>query len=151
MNHFRTAIALGLVLLAAVSAYAACPTTPPTYYLQVTYAGTNCSSSFYGGTCALAQPVEFTASYVGYGDPAQPCDVITWNYGDGTTETKPAGVMTGTHSYATAGPYPITMTVTNSLGSRNYFYSTPNIAVANGYFQLYDSYSCCSSNPVKEG
>ena len=116
MNHYRTAIALGLVLLAAVSAYAACPTTPPTYYLQVTYAGTNCSSSFYGGTCALAQPVEFTASYVGYGDPAQPCDVITWNYGDGTTETKPAGVMTGTHSYATAGTYPITMTVTNSLG-----------------------------------
>jgi uncharacterized protein YjdB len=150
MNRFRPAIALGLFLLAAVSAYAACPTTPPTGYLQVTYAGTNCSSNFYGGTCALAQPVEFTASYLGYGDPAQPCDVITWNYGDGTTETKPAGVMTGTHTYATAGNYQITMTVTNSLGSRNFFYySLPYIAVADGYFQLYSS--CCSSPPVNEG
>jgi hypothetical protein len=142
-------IAFALSLLTSLSVSAACPTTPPTYYLQVTYAGTNCSSSFYGGTCALAQPVEFTASYAGFGDPAQPCDVITWNYGDGTTETKPAGVMTATHSYAAAGTYPITMTVTNSLGTRNFFYSTPTIAVANGYFQLYSS--CCSFPPVNEG
>ena len=148
MNRFRAVIAFGLFLLAAVSAYAACPTTLPTYYLQVTYAGTNCSSSFYGGTCAIAQPVEFTASYLGYGDPLQSCDAITWNYGDGTTETKPAGVTTATHSYPTAGNYSITMTVTNSLGSRS-SYSTPTIAVANGYFQLYSS--CCSSNSVNEG
>jgi hypothetical protein len=142
-------IAVVLSLLTSLSASAACPTTPPTYYLQVTYAGANCSSSFYGGTCALAQPIEFTASYVGFGDPLQSCDVITWNYGDGTTETKPAGVTTGTHSYATAGTYPVTMSVTNSLGTRNYFYSTPTIAVANGYVQLYDY--CCSQSPVKEG
>lgn len=141
--------AVVLSLLTALSVSAACPTTPPTYYLQVTYAGGNCSSSFYGGTCALAQPVEFTASYAGFGDPLQPCDVITWNYGDGTSETKPAGVTTGTHSYAAAGTYPVTMTVTNSLGSRNYFYSTPTVAVANGYIQLYSS--CCSSTPVNEG
>jgi len=142
-------IAVVLSLLTSFSASAACPTTPPTYYVQVTYAGANCSSSFYGGTCALAQPIEFTASYVGFGDPLQSCDVITWNYGDGTTETKPAGVTTGTHSYATAGNYSVTMSVTNSLGTRNFFYSTPTIAVANGYVQLYEF--CCSQNPVKEG
>jgi hypothetical protein len=148
MALFRAGAALFLFLLAAVSASAACPTTPPTYYLVVTYAGTNCVSSI-GGTCAMAQPIEFTASYAGFGDPAQPCDVITWNYGDGTTETKPPGVTTATHSYTSAGTYPVTMTVTNSLGSRNFFYSTPTISVGNGYIQLYDS--CCNSPQAKEG
>jgi hypothetical protein len=151
MRNVRTAFAVVLVfvLLTAGSLSAACPTTSPTYYLQVTYSGTNCSSSIYGGACALTQPVSFTAAWVGFGDPLQACDVITWNYGDGTTETKAAGVVTATHSYTSSGTYPVTLSVTNSLGTRTYFYSTPTISAANGYFQLYDS--CCSYPQVKEG
>jgi len=147
MNN-RTAIALAAFLFSSISASATCPTTPPSYYRVVTYAGTNCNSSV-GGPCALAQPIEFTVS-TPFGDPLQACDVTTWNYGDGTTETKPAGVTTATHSYTSAGTYPVTMSVTNSLGTQTFFYSTPTIAVGNGYFQLFDS--CCGSNsPVKEG
>src|SRR5438270_6043572 len=95
MKKVCTAFAVSLVLflLAAGSLLAACPTTSPTYYLQVTYSGTNCSSSIYGGACALGQPVAFTAAWVGFGDPLQACDAITWDYGDGTTETKSAGVV----------------------------------------------------------
>ncbi|HEV7427075.1 MAG TPA: IPT/TIG domain-containing protein [Thermoanaerobaculia bacterium] len=149
MNKPRAAVAFAMFLLTAISAFAACPTTPPTYYLQVTYAGTNCSSGFYGSTCALAQPIEFNAASIGFGDPLQACDVITWNFGDGASDTKAAGVTSATHTYASAGSYPITLTVTNSLGTRTSFYSTPTVAVANGYFQFPDS--CCSSPSVKEG
>jgi len=137
LNLVRSAVALAAFLFYAISASGACRTTPPTYYRVVTYAGSNCNSSV-GGTCSPGQPVEFMVSSLGFGDPIQSCDVTTWNYGDGTTETKPAGVTTAMHSYASAGIYPITMRVTNALGTTNFFYSTPTISVGNVYFQLFD-------------
>ena len=46
----------------------------------------------------------------------QPCDSVTWSFGDGTTET-----VTGTgdvvHTYSEPGNYAIDVTITNSLGS----------------------------------
>ena len=150
LTNIRSVVALAIFLLIPFSASAACPTAAPSYYVQVTYAGANCSSTFYGTTCAIAQPVELTAAWAGFGDPIQACDAITWNYGDGTSETKPPGVMTTTHSYASAGSYPVSLTMTNSLGTRTFFYSaSPTIAVANGYFQLSDS--CCSNPTAAEG
>lgn len=151
MKYFRFAIGLALAILTPLSASATgCPTKPPTFYVVVNYAGTNCSSSFFGTTCAIAQPVQFTAAWPGFGDPLQACDVITWSYGDGTTETKAPGELTATHSYASSGTYPITLSITNSLGTQTFFYSTPTISVANGYFQLTTD-SCCNGPRAAEG
>src|SRR5216684_5980893 len=150
MRFVRAAVALAAYLFVASASHAACPTTPPTYYLIVSYAGANCSSNLGGGNCGIAKPVEFTVAWAGFGDfGPQPCDVVSWNFGDGVTETEAPGVANATHTYASAGNYAVSITVTNSLGTRTFFYSTtPTVSVANGYIQFPN---CCGSIAVNEG
>lgn len=51
----------------------------------------------------------------GTDNPIQPCDTVTWKFGDGTTATV-VGSDSVTHNYA-PGNYDIHATVTNALGS----------------------------------
>jgi hypothetical protein len=149
MRFVRAASALAFGLFVANASHAACPTAPPSFYLFVSYAGTNCASNLGGGTCGIAQPVEFTVAWAGFGDVGpSPCDVISWDFGDGATETEAPGVVNAKHTYASAGNYPVAITVTNSLGTRNFFYSTtPTVSVANGFIQ----FSNCCGIAVNEG
>lgn len=150
MRFVRAAAALAAYLFVAGASHAACPTAPPSFYLVVSYAGTNCASNLGGGNCGIAQPVEFTVSWAGFGDVGpSACDVISWAFGDGATETEAPGVVNATHTYASAGSYPVSITVTNSLGTRTFFYSTtPTVSVANGFIQFPN---CCGSIAVNEG
>ena len=49
----------------------------------------------------------------------QACDQVTWNFGDGSSETK-TGAAAATHTWAAPGNYRITATVTNALGTTTY-------------------------------
>jgi len=140
MKCLRVVAALAVFLFVARASTATCPTTAPTFSLVVSFAGVNCASSLGGGNCGIGQAVEFNAVWAGFGDPPQPCDVITWNFGDGMLETEAPGVMNATHVYASAGTYPVTLSVTNSLGTRTFFVSTPTVSVANGFIQFAN---CC--------
>jgi len=150
MRSIRAAAALVVCLFIASAVTAACPTTPPAFFMSVSYAGANCASAL-GGTCGVAQPVSLTIASSGFGDTGlQPCDTVTWHYGDGVTETKAQGVFTTTHVYAAAGNYPVSVTVSNSLGTSSSFFSTtPTIPVGNGLIQLTSDFCCGIS--VKEG
>jgi len=140
MKCLRVVAALAVFLFVARASTATCPTTAPTFALVVSFAGVNCASSLGGGNCGIGQAVEFNAVWAGFGDPPQPCDVITWNFGDGMLETEAPGVMNATHVYASAGTYPVTLSVTNALGTRTFFVSTPTVSVANGFIQFAN---CC--------
>jgi len=150
MGFLRATAALIVCLFIATVVSAACPTTPPSIFLSVSYVGVNCASGL-GGTCGIGQPVAFTAAGVGFGDTApQPCDTITWNFGDGHLQTEAPGVMTTTHVYASAGSFPLSLSITNALGTTTSFiFGTPTVTVGNGFIQ-FSSEFCCGIS-VKEG
>jgi hypothetical protein len=137
MRIIRALLATVAALPVALSASAAtCPTAAPPYYQSVAYSGTNCASGL-GGTCGIAQPVAFTLSVQSYYGVLEPCDVVTWQFGDGTSATMPPGVFTATHTYAAAGAYSVTTSVSNSLGTQAGLFSPTVVAVANGYMEFY--------------
>jgi hypothetical protein len=139
MGSLRTAVTAIATLLFALSASATtCPTTAPSGYQNVAFSGVNCASSL-GGTCGIGQPVSFELSVPYYGSALESCDVVTWQYGDGTSATMAAGVFTSTHTYATAGSYSVTTSITNSLGTQP-GYSQTLVPVANGYLQYANYY-----------
>ena len=47
----------------------------------------------------------------------QSCDVVTWDFGDGTPGVTLIGAASTTHTYQQRGPYSLTVTVSNALGS----------------------------------
>jgi len=47
----------------------------------------------------------------------QPCDKVTWHFGDGTPDVTVTGQATITHTYAAAGVYSPHVTISNTLGS----------------------------------
>ncbi|MEN6342947.1 MAG: PKD domain-containing protein [Methanospirillum sp.] len=65
----------------------------------------------------LGSPVTVTASFTD--DSAAGTHTATWAWGDGTTSpgTVAAGVASGTHPYAAAGVYEVTVTVTDDDGA----------------------------------
>ncbi len=137
MRNTRTAVAVVAFVLFAFSAPAAtCPTAAPPYYQNVAYSGVNCASNL-GGPCGIAQPIAFTLSVPSYIGVLESCDVVTWQYGDGITETMAPGVFIATHTYASAGNYNVYTSITNSLGTQSGIYSPTVVAVANGYMQFF--------------
>jgi len=149
MESLRAALAVVAALFCALSASATtCPTAAPTYYQNITFAGTNCASSL-GGTCGIAQPIAFEVSVPNfYPGVLQACDVVTWQFGDGTSVTLPPGVFTVTHTYATAGSYTVATSITNSLGTQTSAFSPTVVPVANGYVEFPIPYY--STNTVTE-
>lgn len=64
-------------------------------------------------TSAVAD-LAVTVDGSGSSDPDGPVAAHDWDFGDGTT----ASGMTATHTYTAAGTYPVTLTVTDAVGSR---------------------------------
>ena len=80
---------------------------------------TGCSSTT---ACAEGTPVQFNLQGTGtmYEGPYRlsPCDSVTWDFGDGTTEKLPDGTAAQTHTWAVAGNYTVTAIVKNVFGTR---------------------------------
>jgi PKD repeat protein len=114
-----------------VTTIAGCPTRYPDYG-QISYTGTNCNSAVYSTVCGFGQPVNFSIApnYSSY----EACDQVTWNFGDGTVTTTPAGVFSVPHTYAAAGSYSTSATISNAFGSA-YAYSS-SLTYANGTVSL---------------
>ena len=103
---------------AAIAARAACPTAEPAQYLiKLT---TSCI------TCPGSQPVTFTLAphdscIIDYfctpGYVIQACDSVVWNFGDGTPPLTIVGSASVSHTFATGNIYPVSATVSNSLGT----------------------------------
>lgn len=86
-----------------------CPSTGPTgIYLNLS-APSGCTTS--SPNCKSGETISFSPAPWGYS--LQTCDTYRWSFGDGTSSTS----KTPSHVYASAGTYPVTLTVTNSKGS----------------------------------
>jgi PKD domain len=68
------------------------------------------------GTAQVGVPVEFSAS--GSQGGSGKITGYEWNWGDGSSESL-AGTATASHPYAKAGPYTVTLVVTNNLGQKS--------------------------------
>ena len=119
VQNLRAALSVVVLVLSAISVSAAsCPTVAPAPYpygYPIAYAGENCASQLGVSPCSPGQPVAFTLSSYYYS--FQSCDVVTWQYGDGTSESAAPGILTANHTYAATGTYSVRATVTNSLGT----------------------------------
>jgi hypothetical protein len=139
MRYVRGTLSVLAVLWSAVSvSSAACPAAPPSGYQYVSFAGANCSSAL-GGPCAIAQPLELTLTIPSYAGTVESCDVVTWHFGDGTSQTTAAGVASTMHSYASAGNYVISTSITNGLGTQG-TYVTTTVSVGAGFIYMPSSF-----------
>lgn len=122
----RSFASLVILLLSATPALAACPESAPPQpmllrfdcgpllkacpngpvRMQVYWGGGGGTGGGGIGGNSLTEPPP----------PIQPCDTITWSFGDGTTETV-TGSGWVTHDYPAPGNYDAEATVTNALGS----------------------------------
>ncbi|HEX8408200.1 MAG TPA: PKD domain-containing protein [Thermoanaerobaculia bacterium] len=83
-------------------------TAPPT--ASFTYSGSSgCTTN---GTCRTSDVISFVARR-GTAQ-LQTCDNVLWDFGGGVTSTS----RTPTHQFSNAGTYPVKLTISNSLGSR---------------------------------
>lgn len=139
MRNARTATAVIAFLLSSFSVSASCPVESPSGYQVISYTGTNCASNF-GGPCAIAQPVSLTLTLPYTSVGFESCDTATWHFGDGTSLTTAPGETTTTHSYASAGNYTVTTSVTNTFGTQASYYSS-SIAVGAGNIFMTTSYA----------
>ncbi len=90
-----------------------CPTAAPGGTLDLSYAGPTSGCSATAGSCATGESIRFQAAPWGY--TIQSCDQITWSFGDGAAGS---GQVVN-HLYASAGTYTVSLTIRNSLGSKN--------------------------------
>ena len=81
---------------------------------SVTVTDTLPIASFTATVNQFVVTVDATASSDGYGA----ISTYTWNWGDGTTETK--NEPTATHTYLAADLYVISLQVTNSKGANSF-------------------------------
>jgi len=112
--------AVALALLYAVAASAACPVIAPGNFR---FSLSPCSPV--DGTCPNG-PVSFELvpqesggfppAFYDPGYRIQSCDSVTWEFGDGTTQTV-VGPNVITHDYPSPGNYTVQATVTNALGT----------------------------------
>jgi len=58
----------------------------------------------------------------------EPCDTVTWDFGDGTPPATVTGTNTTSHNFPLPGNYTIVATVTNTRGSRPY---SRSVTIAN--------------------
>lgn len=114
-----------LLLLSAIQAfsvYAACPETAPGSMALETLESCNAYTGCPNGPVTLVieprsnNPMPPEPYDPGYA--VEPCDVVEWNFGDGTTQIV-QGLDRVTHDYPTPGNYTIQATGTNALGSKS--------------------------------
>jgi len=99
---------LGILFFIAAEVYAACPATPPNDQFFITQpTGCPCPN---GLVPMKLSPVP------GNGYAIQPCDSVTWDFDDGTSETV-TGSDSITHWYPNPDNYTPRVTITNALGS----------------------------------
>lgn len=97
-------------------------TAPPT--ASFTYSGSSGCTT--GGTCRTSDVISFSARR-GTAQ-LQTCDNVLWDFGGGVTSTS----RTPTHQFSTAGTYPVKLTVSNSLGSKEVTQNVTVIAPTSG-------------------
>jgi len=104
-------------LLAAICARAACPVSAPgSMSLRISggcRADAGCANGMH--TLILEPLNSFFPPFID-GYKISPCDTVTWDFGDGTTQSL-TGADRVTHDYPFPGNYIIKATVTNLLGS----------------------------------
>src|SRR5215212_1256495 len=110
---------LALVIGWSFSAEAACPADAPRAAMGISapcFANTACPNgpvtfTIYPSSSGGFPPAAFDPGYT-----VQACDDVTWDFGDGSTQTV-AGLDRVTHDYPAPANYTITATVANALGS----------------------------------
>lgn len=121
MNRVRVLLVLTLAV-AGVAYGAECPVRPPGgMFIQVMSggcAGQRCptGTGITFGLMPLAPPIQFPQGDV---YELQPCDQVTWTFGDGATQTK-TGWWSAQHAWTTPGNYRVTATITNALGTATF-------------------------------
>lgn len=91
-----------------------CDGNPPTAAnISLTYKGPSSGCAHNNSIqCARGENVEFVAKFFGYS--YKECELITWNFGDGSTATG----LTATHAFGgTTSTFPVTLTVQTDAGS----------------------------------
>jgi len=84
------------------------PTCTAPTTASFTYTGSGSCST--GASCRTTDTITFSARRGT--SSLQSCDNVSWNFGTATSTQR-----TPTHQFTTAGSYPVTLTVSNSLGS----------------------------------
>lgn len=117
---------MGLIVLtlavAGVAYGAECPVRPPgAMFIQVLTGGCQGQNCPTGKGIAflllpLAPPIQYPQDNV---YEIQPCDQVTWTFGDGATQTK-TGFGSAQHTWTTPGNYRVTATITNALGTATF-------------------------------
>lgn len=103
-----TYTAPGMYTATAYISYDACPPTSATIAVQVTCASPQAAFSS-DSPVALGQPMHFTSTVSGTGP-----FTYTWDFGDGIGTSS---VPHPAYTYAAAGNYSVTLTVTNACGT----------------------------------
>lgn len=114
MRYLRAfATSLSLCLYAAAAGATGCPPVDRyQYFFSYTGGGCNYQSN---EPCTPGEAV--TMTLWGYSPALQSCDVITWDFGDGTSAVGQPGEFTATHIYAAPGSYSVVAKVANSSGA----------------------------------
>jgi PKD repeat protein len=87
---------------------------PPQTGILMDYSGSNGCSPLSPEKCVSNAAINFSVTTWGY--TIQTCDSFSWQFGDGTG----ASGRNVTKTYAQAGTYTVTITLTNSAGTRSY-------------------------------
>jgi nitrate reductase NapAB chaperone NapD len=129
----RVAAVAFLALAHTLAALAACPNSAPGANIGIE---TFCPDLKYADAACPNGPVSFGVATYGSGGfpPApyippyqiQPCDSVTWAFGDGTTQTV-VGSVRVTHNFPSPGNYVVRVTLTNDLGSTTAKMSTSRV------------------------
>lgn len=119
MTPGRLLSAVTLLSMLAGSAAAACPEEAPSGAATLEFQG--CGADCLAGANVsiryqpLAPPILPHPGVRPY--EIQPCDQLSWNFGDGSPQTIRTGVGSVSHSWTAPGNYTVRLTIANSLGS----------------------------------
>ena len=123
---------LALWVVCTSAAFAACPLGAPgniaiqTYCPDYAYADRACANGPVSFEVVPFPTGGFPPAPYNPGYTIQPCDTVTWDFGDGTTETV-IGLSRVTRDFPVPGNYKVQATVTNSLGTVKTSISTPRV------------------------
>lgn len=120
----RSMLALVLAVANAIPVHAACPAVAPGSPESMAITTSPGSCDAYAGCpnglvtlviepfpTGFFPPAEFDPGYT-----VQPCDVVEWSFGDGTTQSV-TGSDRVTHDYPNPGNYTVQVSVSNAMGS----------------------------------
>ncbi|HEY0156074.1 MAG TPA: PKD domain-containing protein [Thermoanaerobaculia bacterium] len=116
----RRLIPLAVLFLCVRGLAAACPEEEPTDAVLLAEPACGTLTACPEGAITFRLRPEasgfFPPAEPDHGYTIQPCDVVTWSFGDGTTQDV-TGSNEVTHVFAEPGNYTIGVTITNALGS----------------------------------